>query len=494
MPARASTAAPRPRLPALAAAIALATGCSTSGAEAEGQGGAAPLSAAELRDPASCQRCHPAHVAEWAGSMHAYAAEDPVFVAMNARGQRETGGALGTFCVKCHAPLAVRDGATKDGLNLASLPAWQRGVTCAFCHSIAEVKGTHDAALELAKDGVLRAGLADPMPTGAHRSAYSALHDREQEGSSSLCGSCHDIVTPNGTHLERTYAEWQSTVFAHPPGRLTCSQCHMEGRDSLAAEVPGAPTRRTHDHRFAGVDVALTDFPARDEQRAAVQRSLDSTLQAALCVKAGSLVEVVLDNVGAGHLFPSGASQDRRAWVELVAWSGGQRLFESGVVAEHASPLDAPDPDLWLFRDCLLDAKGHEVHMFWEATRYDSNQLPAPVTLDPQDPAFYSTHVKRAYPRTGELPSPPDRVTMRVRVQPIGGDVLRSLVTSGDLDAAVALRMPTFDLAGATLEWTPEKATLKYLEGGLPVTCVTRGLTTGANTAVPAPEHQLCAP
>jgi hypothetical protein len=40
--------------------------------------------------------------------MHAYAAEDPVFLAMNARGQRETQGALGAFCVNCHAPLAVQ--------------------------------------------------------------------------------------------------------------------------------------------------------------------------------------------------------------------------------------------------------------------------------------------------------------------------------------------------------------------------------------------------
>ena len=489
---------PTARLVALAlCACALAPACS-GGSSGEAPAGEPKLTEAELRDPSSCQRCHPAHYVEWSGSMHAFAAEDPVFVAMNARGQRETKGALGTFCVKCHAPLAVRDGATKDGLDLASLPAWQRGVTCYFCHSVAEVKGSHDAQLELATDGVLRAGLADPMPTAAHASAHSSLHDREQAASSSLCGSCHDIVTPNGTHLERTYAEWQSTVFSHEQGRLTCSQCHMEGRQGLAAEVPGAPSRRTHGHAFPGVDVALADFPEREAQRAAVQRSLDTTLQAALCVKAGALVEVVLDNVGAGHLFPSGASQDRRAWVEVVAWAGGKRIYESGVVPEGQSPLTKPDADLWLFRDCLLDAKGAEVHMFWEATRYDSNQLPASTTIDPADPAFYATHVKRAFPRQGgastELPTPPDRVTMRVRLQPVGLDVLDGLVASGDLDGAVLAKMPTFDLAGATLEWTAASATLKYLEGGLPVSCVAAGLTTGANTATAAPEHAACAP
>src|SRR6185295_17737270 len=129
---------------------------------------AAPLDEAALLDPMSCKTCHPAHFKEWSGSMHAYAAEDPVFMAMNARGQRETQGALGDFCVKCHAPMAVLTGATKDGLNLADVPAKLRGVTCFFCHSVDAVKGTHNNPLTLASDGVMRGGIADPVPTGAH--------------------------------------------------------------------------------------------------------------------------------------------------------------------------------------------------------------------------------------------------------------------------------------------------------------------------------------
>ena len=55
----------------------------------------------DLLDPTACQGCHQDHYEEWAGSMHAYAADDPVFIAMNQRGQRETNGALGSFCVNC---------------------------------------------------------------------------------------------------------------------------------------------------------------------------------------------------------------------------------------------------------------------------------------------------------------------------------------------------------------------------------------------------------
>ena len=46
------------------------------------------LDVSGLMDPATCQECHPDHYDQWQGSMHAYAAADPIFRAMNARGQR----------------------------------------------------------------------------------------------------------------------------------------------------------------------------------------------------------------------------------------------------------------------------------------------------------------------------------------------------------------------------------------------------------------------
>ena len=58
--------------------------------------------------------------------MHAYAAEDPVFLAMNARGQRETKGALGDFCVKCHAPMAVQPAPRRTASTSPSVPRRSR--------------------------------------------------------------------------------------------------------------------------------------------------------------------------------------------------------------------------------------------------------------------------------------------------------------------------------------------------------------------------------
>ncbi len=407
-----------------------------------------------LLDPNNCLPCHARQFQEWSGSMHAYSAEDPVFLAMNKRMQRETGGQAGSFCVGCHAPVAVRLGKTTDGLNLGDLPTFMRGVTCFFCHSTDAVEGTHDNPLRLATDGALRGGIGDPE-SPPHRALYSNLHDREQQASSTMCGACHDVITGHGAHIERTFAEWQGSLYAKP-GQLSCGKCHMEGSDGVAALVPGAPVRRVHDHKMAAVDVALTPFPEAEAQRAAVQRLLDATLLAKLCVKqlpAGISAEVTLDNAFAGHSFPSGAAQDRRAWVELIAYRGGAEVFSSGVVAEGKAATSIVDPNLWLMRDRIFRQDGKEVHMFWEAARVESQLLTGAVTADPRDPAFFHS-VTKAY----ALPlPPPDRVTMRVRMRPVDFDLLDDLVSTNDLDPQILTKIPTFDLASTVKEWTTAK-------------------------------------
>ena len=119
--------------------------------------------------------------------------------------------------------------------------------------------------------------------------------------------------------------------------------------------------------------------------------------------------------------------------------------YQSGV-AQEGQPLTAlGDPDLVQFRDHLYDADGEPTHMFWEAQSVESDLLPAP-------PAPYvSMHVVRDWLVEGDTP---DQVTARVRLRPMGLDVLDSLVESGDLDPSVRDAMPTIDLAGSAVTWT----------------------------------------
>ncbi len=458
---------------------------------------AVTYSRAELLNPQTCGSCHAEAYAQWAGSMHAYAAEDPVFVALNARGQRETGGTLGTFCVNCHAPMAVVEKATTDGKNLADLPASLRGVTCYYCHNVDQVTGTHNNPLQLRNDVTMVGGLRDPVPQPGHASAYSPHLDRSHTNSSAMCGSCHDIVNGHGVAIERTFAEFYDSALSSVASGNTCAQCHMDqaGAPGPLADLPNLPPRPRLNHSFAGVDVVLTDFADQQNQRLAVQSLLDSSLQAALCVRpsgSGLAVRVILDNVAAGHSFPSGAAHDRRLWTEVIAEAGGQILYQTGQRAADASPLDANDVDLWLLRECLFDDQGRSVDMLWEATSYATNTLPALATFDARDPRFYQTHVLQKCPRT---PNPtlslPDRVSLRLRLQPIGLDVLDVLIGSGDLDPAVRDKMPTFNV-GAPLVWSAAAATSTYVENGVVYSCVSSAHFNTSAATVLAPQNAGC--
>ena len=437
----------------------------------------------ELLDPATCKGCHADHFDDWSGSMHAYAAQDPVFLAMNARGQRETGGKLGTFCVQCHAPMAVREGKTTDGLNLGQLPSSLKGITCFFCHNVDAVDGTNDNPLHLASDVAMRGPFANPIANTAHPAVYSTLHDRDQLDSVKLCGTCHDIVNGHGVAIESTYQEWQGTVFSKPPLGDSCGQCHMNQSAALkpVAQVAGAPPRHYHSHDFPAVDVALTAFPQSDTQKAGVQAFLDTTLSSELCVGVqGSQlgIHVSLENAGAGHSWPSGSAQDRRAWVEVIAYSAGKVIYQSGVVPDGSDATKIGDPDLWLLRECMLDGQDNEVSMFWQAANPSENyEIPGQVTASLLDPAIYQNHLYQTFPRSTFLTlapgQTPDRVTMRVRLQPIGLDVIDDLVASGDLDASTRAAIATFDIGASPLvEWTPAKAQMVYEYSGIPFSCV----------------------
>lgn len=416
------------------------------------------LSKEELMRPEACQSCHPEHYRQWAGSMHAYAALDPVFLAMNKRGQRETNGALGDFCVKCHAPMALRTGATTDGLNLEEVPSHLKGVTCYFCHQVDEVTGDHNAQLSLADDGVMRGGIDDPVENTAHASQYSGLHDRNNIDSAKLCGTCHDIVTQNNVHLERTYKEWQATLFANdtPGEKLTCSNCHMRGSPGVVADYEGVVQRRVHDHSMPGVDVALTDFFEIEAQRELIQAELDNTLLAQLCVyttTTGVDVDYTLENVAAGHAWPSGAAHDRRVWTELIAYQGENIIFQSGVLSPQQTLSELADPQLWRLGDFAYDASGAPAHFFWEVDRVESVQLPGQAARQPTDPGWVNTHITRRY----RIERRPDRIVAKVHIRALGRDVVQDLVDSGDLDAIILDRIPQFTLKKTVLEWTSEE-------------------------------------
>jgi hypothetical protein len=64
----------------------------------------------------------------------------------------------------------------------------------------------------------------------------------------------------------------------------------------------------------------------------------------------------------------------------------------------------------------------------------------------------------------------PSRVTARLKIRPIGLDVLNDLVESGDLDPAIVEAMPTLTF-GAQIEWTPKDGMMKTVAAEAKADC-----------------------
>lgn len=406
-----------------------------------------------MLDSAACGGCHREQYREWEGSMHAYAADDPVFRALNTLMQREVPPEQQTFCLTCHAPMAVRLGRPTDFASLDANPEL-KGVTCYFCHAVDTTNGSSNNPLVLG-DGTMRGGIKDPIDSQFHRAEYSLRFDGERDGQPALCGPCHDIVTVHGAHIERTFKEWGESRFGiGEQTKAACGRCHMKAREAPASVVSGSPVRRVHDHSMVGVDLALTPFPERSEQRRMVQAFLDDAVNARLCVNpdattSTATVQVTLKTEVVGHSWPSGSNQDRRAWIELTAFRAGTVILESGHIPEGTAVEAARDANLFLLRDHDFDPQGVETEFFWRTARFESNQLPPQRTSNPGRPGFdNSVHVNYA------LAAIPDRVVMAVKLRAIDFDLIDALEKEGVLDRRSFDPPTTFTLGTTKIEWT----------------------------------------
>ena len=460
------------------------------------------LTIEELQNPETCESCHPTHYREWKASMHAYASDDPVFVAMNALGQEETNGEMSNFCVNCHAPMAVRAGLTDGGVVSEDTPEHLKGVTCYFCHNVESVDGDSNGQVTLAGDDIMRGNLRDPAPVepSAHGIGASPFTDPRNPESARFCGGCHDIVNHNDVHLERTFAEYNESVFSKTGSLsfITCSGCHMPFRDGLAAVETGTgetvPMRvnQIHSHLWPGVDVAMTSWPDADKYEAAVTCALDQSIDfkedlSGMGASGGPLYVI---EIQAGHKMPSGASQDRRLWVEIIAYDAEDNVVcSSGAVPDDVAVASFQDlsfdcgwtnagpggPRFPLYRDQIFDADGNETHMFWRAAPSDqsdsgviSRALPA-ATLVMRDGTVVP-HTEQI--EFSGLPDNAVRATVRLKMRPMDHDVLDELVDAGLLNASIHDEVRTITIASASVDYyresgwearpTPERSTDCY--------------------------------
>ncbi len=250
----------------------------------------------------TCAECHSSIHGYWSDSAHARAAVAPSFTAsldQALRGARDA-DAVRRGCTACHAPTTL-----VSGDHALADPVSREGVSCDFCHTVADVDLAREQPFD-AQPGPLKRGPLQYAESPFHETAYSPLH----KSSPLLCAGCHEYRNAAGVAVLSTYAEWRASRF---PARGTpCQECHMplvpggSVREGLVAS-----TRAVNLHRLTGGSGA-----------AKIRSGLELVLEV---TRSGSAAEIEarLTNSGVGHAAPGGLPSKALVLTVGVEGAGG---------------------------------------------------------------------------------------------------------------------------------------------------------------------------
>jgi hypothetical protein len=206
-----------------------------------------------LISASNCTACHVEKITtNWAGTMMANSARDPLFrAALQVANEDAAGG--GELCIRCHVPNAWLNGRSTPTDGSAFVAQDMQGVTCTVCHrlvagSAVDGESTRDKDerdhIKTSQNTLLYRGSAayvidrqdyrrGPYPAAAPHGASQSSYLRTAE----LCATCHEIDNPTLTWddakqefalnelnkaggfakhfpVERTYSEWLYSAFS----------------------------------------------------------------------------------------------------------------------------------------------------------------------------------------------------------------------------------------------------------------------------------------
>ncbi len=270
------------------------------------------LDPAHFTSAETCSACHPTQYAEWKESGMGRSSRVSNFEIELYKASLDLRGLPVEEvqqCLHCHAPVALM-GAELDLERVGKVAS--EGVTCDVCHTAVQA-WPNDAPGMIRWDptGPKRGplwGTSDETPppdaviavSPFHGTAHSDLHK-----GSDLCGACHMSLWPtNALPVDWTWAEWARSPYA-AEGK-GCPQCHMPTYDGVAA-VGGPERKGLHRHTFPG---------GGDLEMVRKTATLDVSVEAQF---AGEVVSVRVENVGAGHAFPTGNATAPCVTLKLVA-------------------------------------------------------------------------------------------------------------------------------------------------------------------------------
>lgn len=400
-----------------------------------------------LQPAADCRYCHQHANAEvhqndppygpmtgWQGSMMANSARDPVFWAAIALAA-EDDATHTEECIRCHSPKAFLEGRGNIIAIEQLVSDDVNGVDCEVCHRMtADPETPRGNARYRIDDETINGivprhgpwdyadGVPSPQFDGESGEAVHPVTRDPFTGSSELCGTCHDVTTvrerldDDGVGMgfafneQRTYSEWRGSAFANVGSEdfKSCADCHMPALTDVAgckdyvdrhAHPSGG---RRHDllgaNRFM-LELLLAEYGAslneyfftnsiaRLDEFIGTSANLEVTGVPETGVDATVGIEGLAVTVTneTGHKLPSGYSEGRRMWIEVVARYGEAVVWSSGLWDQEQG-LDDADPQLRAYEGIAEElATGTRNHLLLnDHWREDTRIPPRGLRPDPQ--------------------------------------------------------------------------------------------------------------
>lgn len=195
---------------------------------------------------ASCAKCHQKIYDEWRVSAHAYSAISPMFQKFEQAITVLSQGTIGTFCTRCHAPVATQMNFPREASIVDAPYVYREGVTCVACHRVKEAYGrVHgERRIEpgdlqapvygsIGGDGVAKAIAdkdnykikLDPNDKKPGQEIHLQGIKFEQLSESGFCQPCHQVAVHPGIALEVVWAQYRAGPACKKGVR--CQDCHM---------------------------------------------------------------------------------------------------------------------------------------------------------------------------------------------------------------------------------------------------------------------------
>jgi hypothetical protein len=339
--------------------------------------------------PKSCGSCHTQIQNAWQQSMHAISATDDWYVRVKETFALERGDAAVRLCAGCHASVALLTG--EVGLYNRESAASLQGVSCSFCHTVDAVHGGNGAYVSnparvrayLGSDGLEATALGSGLGSALSRfllwqKPEAHIQDMGRGENSSLltsgqtCQACHSF-TINNVKVQSTWDEWQASSAAKKG--VTCQACHFRqsGNPNMpeAGEVANGRSRdQVFAHSLGGGSTMQSPRGMENIETLKQSLKLEPRIQ-------NGLLEVKVTNLMAGHSIPTGVTDLRQLWIEVIATdSTGKTVFKSGTLDRAGNVLEGSS----IFHVVLIDAQGQKLerHDIWRVAKVlEDTRIPA---------------------------------------------------------------------------------------------------------------------